>query len=215
MAYEPISAWASQLSLDSLMQNNLSAILPLFGLVISIAIYSIFIWHFYRFIARRDCFKISNGNHPRLIGFVKYFLIYPFVAFLFFTGFSMVLMFLTNNSDLGVVLSTSFAVIMAIRVTAYYSKDLAKDVAKMLPFALLALVLIDPSMFVIEDMIAKVNSLPEFFTVAVQFIVFIVLAEWIMRILLAMKYMFLPKQGPEKEEPAMPTSSEKKGAIKT
>jgi len=194
MAYEPISAWASQLSLDSLMQNNLSVMLPLFGLVISIAIYSIFIWHFYRFIAQRDCFKISNGNHPRLIGFVKYFLIYPFVAFLFFTGFSMVLMFLTNDSDLGVILSTSFAVIMAIRVTAYYSKDLAKDVAKMLPFALLALVLIDPSMFVIEDMVAKVNSLPEFFTVAVQFIVFIVLAEWIMRILLAIKNAVFPKQ---------------------
>jgi len=121
-------------------------------------------------------------------------LIYPFVAFLFFTGFSMVLMFLTNDSDLGVILSTSFAVIMAIRVIAYYSGDLAKDVAKMLPFALLAIVLINPSTFVIEDMMAKVNSLPEFFTVAVQFIVFIVLAEWIMRILLAIKNAVFPKQ---------------------
>lgn len=215
MAYEPISAWASQLSLDSLMQNNFSVVLPLFGLVISIALYSIFIWHFYRFIARRDCFKISNGNHPRLISFSKYFLIYPFVAFLFFTGFSIVLMFLTNSSDLGVVLSTSFAVIMAIRITAYYSRDLAKDVAKMLPFALLALVLIDPSMFAIEDMVAKFNSLPEFFTVAVQFIVFIVLAEWIMRILLAIKYMFFPKQEFEENKPATSMLSEEKGAIKT
>jgi len=215
MAYEPISAWASQISLDSLMQNNFSALLPLFSLVISIAIYSIFIWHFYRFIARRDCFKISNGNHPRLIGFVKYFLIYPFVAFLFFTGFSIVLMFLTNDGDLGVVLSTSFAVIMAIRITAYYSRDLAKDVAKMLPFALLALVLIDPSMFAIEDMMVKVNSLPEFFTVALQFIVFIVLAEWIMRILLAIKYIFFPEQESEEGELAAPTLPEKKRAIKT
>jgi hypothetical protein len=194
MVGEGISEWASEFSLDKILSGDFSGFAAIFYLVVSIAIYSILIWHFYRYIARRDCFKISPRRHKKVIGFLKYFLFFPFVAFLFFAGFSLMMLFLTKSYEIPDVLSTSFAIIAAIRICAYYSEDLSKDIAKMLPFALLAIFLVDASYFRFSDITAKIGSLPEFFTVCIQFIVFIILMEWILRILLAIRYAIFPKK---------------------
>ncbi|MCJ2534162.1 MAG: hypothetical protein LN364_02890 [Candidatus Thermoplasmatota archaeon] len=194
MVGEGISEWASEFSLDKILSGDFSGFAAIFYLVVSIAIYSILIWHFYRYIARRDCFKMSPRRHKQLIGFLKYFFFYPGVAFLFFAGFSLMMLFITKTYEIETVLSTSFAIIAAIRICAYYNEDLSKDIAKMLPFALLAIFLIDASYFRFSDITAKIGSLPEFFTVAIQFIIFIILMEWILRILLAIRYAIFPKK---------------------
>ena len=109
------------------------------------------------------------------------------------------MLFLTRNYEIESVLTTAFAVIVAIRITAYYSEDLSKDVAKMLPFALLGVFLVDPSYFDFQSTIDKVYSLPEFFTVAVQFILFIILVEWILRIALIIRYKIFKKKTRHKQ----------------
>jgi hypothetical protein len=184
MVFDGFAEIAGDISLSGIFKGDLSSLLSIFYLIISVAIYSIIIWHFYRFIAKRDIFKISFKSYPRFIGVLKYLFLYPFAAFLFFLGFSIMLLFLTKNLEIIEILSTSFALIAAIRISAYYSDDLSKDVAKMLPFALLGIFLIDPSFFLIEDVTNKILLLPEFFTVCIQFIIFIVVVEWILRFLL-------------------------------
>lgn len=174
-------------SADSIINFDISIITPLAYLIILIAIYSIAIWHFYRFIARRDCFNIKTIHHQRLFSILKYFLLYPFVALLFFLGFSFMILFITREYDFSSILSTSFAVVIAIRLTAYYSEDLSKDVAKMLPFALLGLFIADPSFFSYAEISAKISSLPEFLSLCIQFIILIVFIEWILRILLSIR----------------------------
>ena len=182
-------------SIQDLINGDTSFIVPVFYLVISVAIYSILIWHFYRYIAKRDCFNIPNTNHSKAISIFKYFLIFPFVAFLYFAGFSTMLLFLTRNYSIAVILSTSFGLIVAIRLTAYYSEDLSKDVAKMLPFALLALVLVDPSYFHVKDIVLKFEMLPLFFSQVVQYIILIVFVEWFLRICLSGKQWIISKKG--------------------
>ena len=194
MVGEGISEWASEFSLDKILSGDFSGFVAIFYLIVSIAIYSILIWHFYRYIARRDCFKISPRRHKKVIGFLKYFLFFPFVAFLFFAGFSLMMLFLTKSYDIPAVLSTSFAIIAAIRICAYYNEDLSKDIAKMLPFALLGIFLIDASYFTFGDITSKIDSLPEFFTLCLQFILFIILIEWILRISLTIRYAIFPKK---------------------
>ncbi|MCK4331946.1 MAG: hypothetical protein KAV40_00005 [Thermoplasmatales archaeon] len=140
-------------------------------------------------------------KYPKVVGFLKYFFIFPFVAYLFFMGFSLLMFFLTRGYEIEAVLSTSFAIIVAIRITAYYSEDLSKDVAKMLPFALLGIFLVNPSYYRFEDIMDRVYSLPEFFTLAIQFILIIILVEWILRILLTIRYAIFPKKSkPSVEE---------------
>ena len=181
MVFENFSDWLSQMSPEKILSGDFSAFLPVFYLIISMAIYAILIWHFYRFIAKRDIFKISQRKHAKIIHFLKYFLLFPFIASLCFIGFSLMLLFLTKNLELQVTLSTSFAVIAAIRITAYYSEDLSKDLAKLLPFVLLGVFLVDPSYFSLEDIMDKINSLPQFLTLCIQSILLIVLIEWILR----------------------------------
>lgn len=194
MEFTNLSDWISKFSLGKILGGDLSDFTPIFYLVISIAIYSIIIWHFYRFIARRDCFKISEGRYPKLVGFLKYFFGFPFVAIIFFLGFSLLLLFLARNIDVEMVLYTSFAIVLAIRITSYYSEDLSKDVAKMLPFALLGIFLVDPSYFDFDLTLSNISSLPEYIDTFAVFIFFIILIEWILRILLTIRYAIFPKK---------------------
>jgi hypothetical protein len=182
------------LSLEKILSGDFSGILALFYLAILIAIYSIIIFHFYRYIARRDCFKPSEKEHGTAISCLKYFFLFPVVAVIFFMGFSMMLLFLAKDISIGVVLSTSFAIVLAIRITSYYTEDLSRDVAKMLPFALLGVFLVSPSFFEWNTIMDKINQLPELANLAVQFIIFIIIIEWILRILLNVRYKILPQK---------------------
>jgi hypothetical protein len=183
-----------EFSLDKILGGDFTAFGSLLYLALSIAIYSVIIYHFYRYIARRDCFKPSKTNHTKTVGFLKYGFLFPFIAIIFFMGFSLMLLFLAKDIEVGIVLSTSFAIVLAIRVTSYYTEDLSKDVAKMLPFALLGIFLVDPSYFEFSDIIDKFNSLPEFVNTAIQFIIFIIIIEWILRSLLIIRCRIFPKK---------------------
>ena len=189
-----INEFAENLSVEKIIGGDFSGLASVFYLAIAIAIYAVIIYKFYRYIATRDCFKPSERKHTKLMGFLKYFFLFPFVAVIYFMGFSLMLLFLSKDISVGVVLSTSFAVILAIRITAYYTEDLSKDLAKMLPFALLGLFLVSPSFFEYQDVIDKVNSFPDFANTAVQFIIFLIIVEWILRILLSIRYTISPKK---------------------
>lgn len=195
MAMFDFSAISTKLSenfsLEEILSGNFSAFTAVLYLAISIAIYSILIYHFYRYIARRDCFKPSKRKHTKTIGFCKYFFLFPFVVIIFFLGFSTMLLFLAQDIGPEIVLSTSFAIILAIRICSYYTEDLSKDVAKMLPFALLGVFLVNPSYFEIADIQAKFNQLPELINVAVVYLIFLIIVEWILRLLLNIKKLIL------------------------
>lgn len=193
---DTVNKLAEQMSLEKILSGDLSGIASVFYLAIAIAIYAIIIYKFYRYIARRDCFKPSEQKHSKTVGFLKYFFLFPFVAILYFMGFALMLLFLTDIEELSVeiVLSTSFAIILAIRITAYYTEDLSKDLAKMLPFALLGIFLVSPSFFDMNAIMDNIKSLPDFALVAVRFIVFIIIIEWILRISLTVRYAIFPKK---------------------
>jgi len=194
MAFEDLASQFTGFSFDSFLSGDFSVLVPVFYLVIGIAVYSILIWHFYRFIAKRDCFKLSNCRYPKLVSFLKYFFLFPFVAFAFFIGFVLLMFFITRDLETEVVVTTAFAIILAIRITAYYSEDLSKDVAKMLPFALLGIFLVDPSYFDFQAIQVKLQNLPELLLQALQFIVLIIIVEWVLRILLTIRYAIIPKK---------------------
>jgi len=192
MALENLSDWASNLSLDKILSGDLSGIISIFYLALLIAIYSVVIYHFYRFISRRDCFKQSQKKHSTAVNFLKYFLLFPFIAIIFFIGFSLMLLFLAKDISVDVVLSTSFAIIIAIRITSYYTEDLSKDVAKMLPFALLGVFLVSPTFFDMDAIMEKINSLPELLDIAIRFVIFIIFIEWILRLMLTIVHLMRP-----------------------
>jgi len=185
-------------SIDKLLSGDLRLFTWLFSIIILITIYSIVIYHFYRYIARRDCFKPSKRKYSKTVGFFKYVFLFPFVAFLFFMGFSMMLILLTQGTEISTIFYTSFALVTAIRITAYYTEDLSKDVAKMLPFAILGIFLVDSSYFTIDTFKERISSLPDYITPIIQFLILIILVEWILRAGLTIRHIIFPK----KDKPA-------------
>ena len=64
----------------------------------------------------------------------------------------------------------------------------------MLPFALLGVFLVSPSYFEISDIGVKINQLPDLINVAATYLFFLIIIEWILRILLNIRYFLFPKK---------------------
>ena len=186
-------------SYESFLQSlpeNVKPIVALVGVIIIIIIYSIFIWKFYQFIAKKDIIKLNLNQYNRfrhnvlikisasLLYFLEYIIILPFLVFFWFVIFSLFLLVLIEaSSETANILLISAAVISAIRVTAYYSEDLSKDLAKVIPFTLLAIALITPNFFDISRFISRFGEIPSFINSVLFYLVFIIVLEVVLRIL--------------------------------
>ena len=145
---------------------------PLVIFVLGMVVYSIFIFKFYRFIAKKDVFELNlkqynKSSHPiirKTFGIffylVEYILLFPLFAFFWFAILTGLLSFLSKNSSIQEILLVSVAVVAVVRATAYYKEDLSKDLAKMLPFALLGIFLVDVSFFTITSSSDVLKQLP-------------------------------------------------------
>jgi len=78
--------------------------------------------------------------------------------------------------------------ISAIRVTAYFNENLSKDLAKMVPFTMIAVVLTTPDFWNISEMISRIAQIPSFFNESIYYLFFILVLESFLRII------FLPIQ---------------------
>ncbi len=192
------------------MQEALRLIVPLAIFVAGMVIYSIFIFKFYRFLARKDIFSINLHKYDRdghakrkkffalLLHLFKYLILFPVFTFIWFIVLSLLLAFLTKAPTVENILLLSMAVVGAVRITAYYNEDLSKDLAKMLPFALLAMLLIDISYFSFPKSIEVLKGLPAEWNTMAYYLAFVILMEFTLRIL----YDIYRKIRPEKDEAA-------------
>jgi len=89
---------------------------------------------------------------------------------------------LTENLPVNSLLIISATIIAAIRMTAYYNEDLSKDLAKLVPFTLLGVSIINPNFFDMGRIISQISELPQFITHIVFYLIFIVALEIILRI---------------------------------
>ena len=74
------------------------------------------------------------------------------------------------------------AVLSAIRITAYYNEDLSRDLSKILPFALLAVFLIDLSYFSFSASIDALLLALLSWEIIIYYLGFVIALEFIMRI---------------------------------
>ncbi|MBU1976020.1 MAG: hypothetical protein KKG59_06470 [Nanoarchaeota archaeon] len=140
----------------------LSTIKHLIYLVVAFALYSIFIFKFYRFTAHKDIFKLylyrrSTISHAGLRNFVKvllyfveYIILFPFIVMIWIVVLTVLFALISKIDNVHVIITLAVAIVGTIRVAAYYNEDLAKDIAKLIPFALLAYFLIDMASYVVN-----------------------------------------------------------------
>jgi len=182
-------------SIVSAAPLSFQSFISLFFIVVLIVIYAVFVWKLDRLIATKNIFSLNlnqynTSKHPfidkflaTLLYFLEYIVILPIIILFSFIVFSIFLI-LVVNLELRTILFISAAVIATIRVLTYiprYGETLAREIAKLLAFTLLAVALLTPGFFDIERIIGNIGKIGEFFSVILSYLLFIVILEVILR----------------------------------
>jgi len=167
-----------------------------------IAIYSILMWKFYKFLARRDILELNLSQYNRtehpvlykflavLLYFLEYVIILPIIVFFWFSVFSVFILLLSEIENVSQILLISAAIVAATRMTAYYSRELSKDLAKLFPFTLLVVFLLQPTFFSIQRIITRFLEIPSLLNKILIYLAFIAALEILMRFMFTVFNLF-------------------------
>ena len=165
--------------------------------VLGMSAYAIFVFKFYRFVAARDMFAldisryegVSHGPARSLLHIVlyisKYLVLFPVFAFFWFAVLTVILAFLSEGQTLSETLLIALATVAAIRVASYYNEDLSRDLAKILPFAVLGIFLVDASFFSVSESLDSLKTVGDYSESILYYLLFLIGLEFVLRVVLA------------------------------
>ena len=168
---------------------------PVALFVLGMAVYAFAVFKFYRFVAARDMFEMDLSKYEEsryrwvraflhIVMYVaKYLILFPIFAFFWFGVLTLVLAFLSKEQSFSEILQMALATVTAIRVVAYYDEDLSRDVAKILPFAVLAIFLIDASFFTISESLDILKEAGDHREIILYYLGFLIAAEFALRLI--------------------------------
>lgn len=188
-----------------------TSIYDIIGFSIGIVVYGVFIFHFYRFIAKKDMFSLnieqrlrsgkfkSSGEKvsasPRIIAYIATnMFIFPIVIFVWFLVYSIFMFFLAQEMSVQTVFLVSSSLVISVRIAAYYNEDLARDLAKLLPLVLLGIFLLSPTFFSLDEIAPRLMEIPNFIIQIASFLVVAITIEIILSILYLIKLKFFGKK---------------------
>jgi hypothetical protein len=187
---------------------NLVFVLLFFTTVI--VIYSIFVFYFYRFLAKKNILELNlnqynNYDNPSIVKFfamifffLEYILLLPIVTFFWFAVLAILITLIAKDISTGTILLISAALIASVRVTSYISNKLSTDLAKMVPFTFLAIAITTAGFFNVQSLMMRITEIPNLFNDILYFLLFIVMVEIVMRTADFISHLFYIK--PEEDE---------------
>ena len=173
-------------------QNSLPQTLAFFTTII--VLYAIFVFYFYKFLAKKNIIKLdlnqyNKYSHPALVKIfavifyiTEYIILLRILTFFWFSILSILILVLAKSLSVSTVLLISTALVSSVRITSYISERLSEDLAKMLPFTLLAIAITTPGFFDISHFFNRISQIPSLFSNVPYYLLFIVAVELIMRI---------------------------------
>jgi len=176
--------------------------------LIAITLYAIFIWKFYRFLARRDLLQLNLKQYNRvehaffnkllalLLFTLEYIIVVPIVVFFWFIIMAALLLLLAKELTMGNILLVSACIVGAVRMTAYYSQDLSKDLAKMFPFTILAIALVTPGFFNPDQIVERFSQIGGVLDHIFVYLLAIIAIEFFLRML----FLIMPEKPAEELE---------------
>ena len=180
------------LTVDDAFDLLWPAALYLLGMVV----YAMFIFKFYRFVAARDMFEMDLSKYEEsryklmraflhlIMYVIKYVLVFPLFAIFWFTVLTLILAFLSKEQAFPQVLLAALATVSAIRATSYYNEDLSRDLAKILPFAVLGIFIIDASFFEVSSSLNVLEQANDNRENILYYLGFLVALEFVLRLLM-------------------------------
>ena len=184
--------------------------------VLGMSIFAIFVFKFYRFVAARDIFELDLARYEGLsfrgvrslfhlvLYVVRYLVLFPVFAFFWFAVLTVILAFLSKEQTFSETLLIALVTVSAIRVTAYYKEDLARDLAKILPFAVLSALLINASFSSVSDSLDRLKAVGDYSETILYYMVFLIALEFVLRLLVGVARPIVGLRN-RKDKPSNPT----------
>ena len=206
-----------QLTID--LTEALAILGPLALIIGGITVYGVFVFNFYRFLARKDIFTLDLQKHNQakrpalrktisvIFYTVKCLVLYPVFVFFWFFIMAVLLYFLSRNQSVEVVMLVAMGVVGAIRISSYYQEALATDISKILPFALLGIMLIDTSVLRLVESTEGVREAAlqwETVTSMAYYLAFVVSLELLLRMTSGIFVYFKNRRRARREQRAQP-----------
>jgi hypothetical protein len=165
---------------------------------LSIILYVVFVWFFYRTLSKKDLFKLDISRYEFtgekwkktgsiLLYVLKYFIVFPLYVGFWFAVLTLFMFVMAESIDVRQGVLISICLVSAIRVTSYLNEDLSRDLAKLVPFALLAIFLVNPNFFSWDLFMARVGATSGLGWEILKFLTFSILLEWALRIVYSVK----------------------------
>jgi hypothetical protein len=177
----------------SLISQNAGTNLLSLGIYVAgMVLYGLTIWTFYRHLAKKEILILDLKKPER--GFWRFLaytwevtlyllqsiIIFPIITLLWFTVLGSFILFLSKSNDVGQILLVTMTIIASSRLTAYFNEDLARELAKLIPIALLGVFIVDPSYFSMQATLNKFYSLPKFLPAMIQYFIAVVTLEFLL-----------------------------------
>ena len=162
--------------------------------ILGMSIYTLFVFKFYRFLASKDIFGIDVSRYEEskyravrvflqiTLYVAKYLFIFPLVAFVWFATFTVLLSFLAPDRPFSDILLVALAVVGTIRISAYLTEDLSRDLAKILPFAVLGIFIVNVSFFKTSESFEVLRQANDNRESILYYLGFLILLEFTLRI---------------------------------
>jgi ABC-type dipeptide/oligopeptide/nickel transport system permease subunit len=133
-----------------------------------------------------------------------YVVTFPLLSFLFVLVIAVSMFFMARFSTDALshreVLTIAMAVVLAIRVCAYFSEHAASDLAKVMPLSMLAVVLVTNGVSDLEESLENLQRLDDDPMLLLLFFVVVVVVEFVLRV--TYELLGRPGHGRDPRDPA-------------
>jgi len=184
---------SNRAEVEELIQLIIEESYPTLGAILAISAYSIFVFIFYRNLAKRDLItlnldKYSNNLTGKIKKYIKsitfviqYILIIPVLLTFWTLVLAIILTLLSPDADHSRNALIATSVVGSVRILSYWTEDLSRDVAKMLPFGVLGVFLVGDAQVQISEIKELLESLEEIATSFISSLFLIAVVEGILR----------------------------------
>ena len=167
--------------------------------IIAIAFYSGFVFMFYRILAKRDLITLDLSKYADDFGgkvkkflrstlfVIQYIVLIPILISFWTLVLAAILTLLSNSTDHARNALIATAVVGAVRILAYWTEDLSRDVAKMLPFAVLGVFLVDSTSVKWSEFQDLLSSLPQLAESYLSSLILLAILETMLRIVTTLR----------------------------
>ncbi len=134
-----------------------------------------------------DLSQYNKAEHPGLSKFfaillfiLEFIIILPIVVFFWFAVITLMMVFLVSEQSVERIILMSAAIVGVIRMAAYYNEELSVEIAKLLPFTILAVALMTPGFFNLKIIFERIYLLIDYSIIFYLFAIMVL--EFVLRI---------------------------------